>query len=264
MTLLAADTHVHLHPDVEPARTVVALARNLARLAAEAGAGPEGAPLAGFLTERHGARMFEDLRDGQFMPAGIAATPAPDPAVLVLSGPALAARLYLVAGRQAATRERIEILGLGMTAPLADGLAAEAAIEAVRAAGGIPVLAWSPGKWWFARGRLVRDLLARCGRGLAVGDTALRPAGWPEPALLRRARANGAAVLPGSDPLPLPGEDRLPGTYGLTCPAMPGDSSPLAALRRAVTAPDTIHPAGRRRGPLDVFIALARLRAAAP
>ncbi len=262
--ILAADAHVHVYPAFDAHRALAALDRGLARMAARRGRGAAPATIlrAGFLTETRSCSFFDQLRAGRAVPCGLSAEAGPSPSELTLTGPGFGP-LILVAGRQIVTRDRLEVLALGLTAAPEDGLDTEAAIEAVLAAGGIPVLAWAPGKWLFHRGRCVQAAIARWGRALAVGDSALRPAPWPEPALMKRARRRGLAVLPGSDPLPLPGEDRVPGLYGLTCPAEPGARSPLAILRRVIQVrPADIRPAGRRRSGPAVLRALVRLRSA--
>lgn len=261
-SMLAADAHVHIYPEYDARRALSALSRNLARLAAETRAADATVMRAGFLTESRTTRFFEALRSGRVQPDGFSIAAGPDTAALTVTGPD-AGSVFLIAGRQVVTDDRLEVLGLGLTAGPDDGLSAEAAIEAITEAGGIPVLAWSPGKWLFKRGRRARTLIERYGRRLALGDTALRPMLWPEPALMRAARGRGIAVLPGSDPLPLPDEERMPGAYGLVCRLDPDGASPLAALRRVIeTRPESIQTAGQRRGTPDVLRALVRLRTA--
>jgi hypothetical protein len=165
----------------------------------------------------------------------------------------------LVAGRQIVTRERLEILALAMRAAIPDGLPAGDVIRRIIAAGGIPVLAWSPGKWLFGRGQPARDLVAS-DRRLSLGDTPLRPALWPEPRLMQLARARGAAVLPGSDPLPFAGEERYAGTYGFIYRGAFDADRPAAFLARLPAEPAAIVPAGARCGAWAVARRLYQLR----
>ncbi len=123
-----------------------------------------------------------------------------------------------------------------MRATIPDGLPAVEVIRRVIEAGGIPVLAWSPGKWLFARGRLVRDLIASDqGRILRLGDTTLRPTLWPAPRLMKLAHERGMTVIPGSDPLPLAGEERYAGTYGFIYQGAFDASQPAASIGRMLT-----------------------------
>lgn len=116
--------------------------------------------------------------------------------------------LILIAGRQIATAEGLEVLALGAAGPFADGEPVETTIDAVREQDGVPVIPWGFGKWWRRRGAIVRRLVADHTRFplLFLGDSAGRPAITPRPRLLAQAEQMGRAVLPGTDPLPLPDE----------------------------------------------------------
>jgi hypothetical protein len=226
MSRLVADTHVHLYPGYDVAAALGALVANLARLAA-----PGDIPAA-FLAERRDCQAFAALRDGTLKPAGEALEIRP----LAAAGAVLVAApgkppVYLFAGRQVVAAERLEILALATRADIPDGLPAVRVIAETLAAGGAPVIGWSPGKWWGARGRLVLELLERFKPGeLLLGDTLLRPALCPEPRLMREARRRGHAVLAGSDPLPLAGEEVFLGAYatvlqGAFDPGQPRESA---------------------------------------
>lgn len=116
--------------------------------------------------------------------------------------------LILVAGRQIATSEGLEVLALGATGPFADGEAVETTIEAVREQDGVPVIPWGFGKWWGRRGAVVRRLAADHTRFplLFLGDSAGRLGIAPRPRLFAEGERQHRAVLPGTDPLPLRGE----------------------------------------------------------
>jgi hypothetical protein len=111
--------------------------------------------------------------------------------------------LYLIAGRQIATSERLEVLAIGLEDKIRDGHDLSDTIHRVLARDALPVIPWGLGKWWGRRGRLVRQQLDQRGGAVALGDNAgrcrwLSPAPW-----IGQARANGIRVLAGSDPLPL-------------------------------------------------------------
>ncbi|MCA1809521.1 MAG: hypothetical protein LC725_08750 [Lentisphaerae bacterium] len=170
--------------------------------------------------------------------------------------------VFLVLGRQLVAAERIEVLGLACTAELSDGLPARDLLHGVRQAGGVPVLPWAPGKWLGARGRLVAELVAAGQPGpLLVGDTTLRPAGWPSPGLARAC----LPCVPGSDPLPLPGEERWLGAYGFCYRAEFDAGCPVTELRRILSQPSPLLEPVGRRGSLAVTIQrLARLKLRKP
>lgn len=122
--------------------------------------------------------------------------------------------LYILPGRQLITSENIELLALSCSVPLIEGQTAQQTVKTILAAGGVPVVAWSPGKWFFNRGRVVANLLQSTPRKrLLIGDTSLRPLGWGLPSLIRRGARAGFGVVAGSDPLPFAGEENLFGAY---------------------------------------------------
>ena len=229
MTRVVADTHVHLYPCYDLGAALAFLCANLVRHG-------EGVR-AGFLTERGDQRIFAALRDGSLLPgAGVSVQRLPEAGTLLLESEGR--QVYLFGGRQIVTAERIEVLALGADIDLADGLTAERVIAAVQAADGVPVIGWSPGKWWRSRGRLVGELLRRSRPGdLLLGDTALRPRTGLEPPLMREARRRGLGVIAGTDPLPLPGEERLLGTYAAVFEGAFDQKQPLQSALRLLRSP---------------------------
>lgn len=129
-------------------------------------------------------------------------------------------RLLVMAGRQVATKERLELLALGTCGRIEDGLTLEASIVAAWQLHALPVICWSPGKWWFSRGTVVSRTVAKL-RSVApekllfLGDTALRPSGFPNIGLLAREQALKHVIFAGSDPLPFSGEEERLGRYGM-------------------------------------------------
>lgn len=246
MTTLFADTHLHLYPAYDLPRALAALATNLVR-----GAARTGAPVAaGFFAERRGCRLFSALRAGELRPAHgiftVRAGAEPGAALLVGGGRTVA---HLFDGRQIVTAERIEILALASSAEIPDGLPAGRVVEAILAAGGVPVVGWSPGKWWFGRGGVIRELLRGRQPGeLLIGDTALRPTLTREPALMRLARRSGFSVIAGTDALPCAGEEDLLGSYGSLLEGDFDDARPLASARALLRAPGTAATSAGERG----------------
>jgi hypothetical protein len=122
--------------------------------------------------------------------------------------------LHLLEGRQIATSERLEVLGLGLQVMPPEKLTCTETIQYVLDQGGIPVLPWAVGKWMLTRKDVVSDQLTKfTPRQLLIGDSALRPKLWPESGIFKDARDVGFRVVAGSDPLPLPGEEERLGTY---------------------------------------------------
>ena len=141
--------------------------------------------------------------------------------------------MVLVAGRQLTTREGLEVLALGSSAPLADGEDLAATIERVRAHGAAAVLPWGFGKWWGRRGRaLTRCLETVEPTGVFLGDNAGRPAQLPPPPQFAQGAGRGLFVLPGSDPLPLPDAVGSVARYGFVLEGAVDADRPTAGLLR--------------------------------
>ncbi|MBN1557182.1 MAG: hypothetical protein JW951_03445 [Lentisphaerae bacterium] len=250
MTLIA-DTHVHLYPGYDLPAALAGLARRLGRLA-------PGACPAAFLAEARGCAAFDRLRQAGLPGGGgwsVECGAEPEALRLVPPGAAQAASrgaagLYLFAGRQVVTAERLEILALTLGGGVPDGQPAAAAVQAVLDAGGVPAVSWSPGKWFGRRGARVRELVTRFGGALLMADTSLRPLGWPEPGLMRLGRAHGAQVVAGSDPLPAPAEIRWLGRYASFWDGPFDTGAPVASARRLLrSGPGAAVTRGRRCGP---------------
>lgn len=234
---LLIDAHVHLHPGDDPGACLDAAAANLARAR-------DALQLTGevtgvlMLTEMAGVNRFAELAAGG--PCGTWRIDRTGEAASLTARRDGAVPLLLVAGRQAATAERLEVLALGTDSPLPDRASLHATLNAARATGGLAVLPYGVGKWTGARGQMVRQIIERDGDDTPLlGDNANRMAGLPTPALLRDAATRGLPVLPGSDPLPLPGQLQRIGSYGLVIehdldPAVPARqlTAMLAGLAR--------------------------------
>ncbi|MCE9616324.1 MAG: hypothetical protein K8T26_18790 [Lentisphaerae bacterium] len=254
---ILADTHVHVYPVYHTGKTFLRLAQNLQRLAA--GAGDRTAAVVAMLTERQGQHVFRALRDGQqklerddvAVVAG-----AEDGALRVTAG---GIDLHVLAGRQVVTAERIEVLCLTADADIPDGLPAVETIARILAEGGVPVLSWAPGKWFFARGRVMAGLLQQYAPAqVLLGDTTLRPIGWGEPGLMQRGRARGFRILAGSDPLPFADDDRVAGTYATWFAGTLDLAAPVQSVRAALHQATPLPRLVGRRGSLPAV--LSRLR----
>ena len=171
-------------------------------------------------------------------------------------------RLFIFAGRQVVTQEKLEVLALATAGKIVDGLPIEKAIEAVHNQYGLAVLPWGAGKWLGARGKTVSAVIERAQAGsLFVGDNGGRPKFWSTPKQFVEASARQIAVLPGSDPLPLPGENRRVATYGARVVGEVSASSPAADFKALLRDPKVmIEPFGKRMGSLRFFKTQISLR----
>lgn len=268
ITKISADGHLHIYSAFHLGQVFDFLLANLNHNAQLCWPGPSETVLKlALLVESQGANCFDKLKKNA---AGLAAA-----GLDILDQQAELAltllhrkthRLCLIAGKQIATQERLEVLGLGINESIPDGLSIDITLKRVDDAGGIAVLPWAPGKWWGQRGKIIHQLIeTNCGGAqpgrLALGDSSLRPIGWPTPPIMRKARQNGLVILPGSDPLPLPGEERQSGAYGFTYEGPFDLEQPLASLGLILSDPAArINPAGRRNNFPDMLTRLYRLK----
>ena len=143
--------------------------------------------------------------------------------------------LWIVAGRQIATTERLEVLALGRDREYPCSLALASAIDTAVEAGAIPVIPWGFGKWTGSRAGLVRDVVREAMQGdLFLGDNGGRLALGRRPALFSEAEQRGIAVLPGSDPLPFRHQVNKVGRYGLRVEVEGDSNGPLVGLMTAI------------------------------
>jgi hypothetical protein len=254
--MVLVDGHVHVHGCFDVARVFDAAADNFAAAARALAAGDHDAVLC--LAEMRGERFFDGLRTrrtGRVWRGRHGFWEAEDAAeaetLVVRRG---GTRLSVVAGRQLVTRERLEVLALGTTAPLPEGEPMETTLAAVRDAGAAAVLPWGVGKWLGARGTVVARVLADPKwRHVFLGDNGNRLELGPEPAQFKLARRAGRAVLPGSDPLPLRGEEARIGAYGFAVDVALDPLQPAAALLTLLANGSPYVVFGRRE-PLTRFV----------
>lgn len=170
--------------------------------------------------------------------------------------------MVLIAGRQIVTRERLEVLAIGTTATFPDQLNLDAAMEAAFSSRALVALPFAVGKWTGARGRLIREAIERHrSRGLVLGDNGNRLKGWPAPGVFARAWADGIPVLPGSDPLPLPGQLQRIASYGLVLDAVWRPHAPARPILDALAALDEPpRTFGSLTGPVAFFGAQTRMQ----
>ncbi len=243
--ITVVDGHVHVYEDFDVCTLLTAAWTNLESEAARRGYEDRFRAVL-LLAESANCAWFETRSRGLDRPApdGRANEPAGgrgwtlhriagDPGTLR----ALDARgreVLIVAGYQVVTREGLEVLALASRERPPDGEPAAATLGRCRGRA-ILALPWGVGKWWGRRGRAIRRLLdsGEAGR-LFLADNAGRPAWWPRGTLFAAADARDIRVISGSDPLPLPGEERTVGRAGFVIPGDLPMTTPSDALRAAV------------------------------
>jgi hypothetical protein len=251
------DTHVHIYPFYRVEQALESILDNLSRTGG-------GATKIACLTERYDCNLYEEL----------AASPRNEVrnsfSIESLEGSLLISRrdgegdFYLLPGQQVITAENIEILSLNCLKRVVEGNSAVDTVRDILGHGGVPVIAWAPGKWFFNRGKVVRTLIDEFSPSdIALGDTALRPLGWGLPSIMKAAKRRGFKVLYGSDPLPFAGEELKPGTY-VTLVRSDSDSASIGSLnpgrvlKNILAANPEVKSGGSRGSLLEVLARLYR------
>ena len=213
MNTIVIDYHAHLYPcyDIN-----TALEGAISRLSSHT-RGSELTTLAIGLCERFDCDFFNQLESNpsSIIPQWNIESLVPK-RVIRLSSKKHNTPLLLFAGRQIVTAERLELLCLGVDAKISEKIPFRDAVSEVKDAGGIPVMNWALGKWMFSRKPIVQQLLDEYSpQELLIGDTSLRPRTTITPSIMKKALNSGFKLIAGSDPLPMPEETSLLGSYGL-------------------------------------------------
>ncbi len=242
--IACVDAHVHLHQCYEPDDLLQNAYDNLA--AASNGAGGS-APRAYFLLLAECAPddcfgALHALATGRTAANGASGLHLRQWAVASTEEPiSVVARhgereLFIVAGRQVACREGLEVLVLGTTHRFADGRPIRDVLREADALGVPRVIPWGPGKWFFRRGRLLNELIQEFRKPtLFLGDEGGRPVFWGYPQHFTHAARLGVRDLPGTDPLPFPHDVRKVGRMGFKVGFDLDRARPGESLLRALT-----------------------------
>lgn len=261
------DGHVHIYPDVGLSAVFAALRRNGAL-----GSGRDRQPVPRtavlILADPRGVGGFERLhRDAAAVSTVGWAIDDESPRDVRFRHEDGGAVVF-VRGRQLVTHEGLEVLAAGIDRDDIDGRSLAATLDAIRAAGGWSTIAWGVGKWLGRRGRLVAEAVrSEAGSGdVVLGDNGGRPWFWSRVPQFDVARECGMHVLPGSDPLPVPGDESRIGSYGFEIDVPPiGDGAWAEALRSAVIdARNGVRPRGRRVGAMTFARNQLLIRTAGP
>jgi hypothetical protein len=249
--VLFVDAHVHIYDVYDLDRLFDAAVDNFAR-AAEA-SGLASAPREGMLllTETARDHAFDALAAGQRSPTRWKIAVTPEPAVLraYLDDQTF---LWLVAGRQVATKEDLEVLALGTTRRFPDGEPIQLSLAASEESAALTALPWGFGKWWGARGGII-DKIMRAPRSkpIYLGDNGGRLALSTRPRLIKEGERAGLKVLPGTDPLPFQGQESRVGSFGMLLMDWDSGGRPLEQLvNRMQKAPATPREFGTLTGPI--------------
>ncbi len=237
------DSHVHIYPHYDTEVLLDAFQKRIIIAGASTGIM--------MLAEREGTDAFAAWASGDRLPEGYSVVKSDDTSIILRK--ANQPDIIVVAGRQIACAERIEILALATRATFHDGTPAKVAIAEALASGAIPVLAWGVGKWLLKRAKVVAALLESFDdKQLLIGDPSLRPVFWPTPRLMAVAAKKGHRVIAGSDPLPPKSEETRVGQYAdFAQDAFLDLSSPLTSQIVSILTTHPLSRAGHRAGLIE-------------
>jgi len=248
------DTHLHIYPFYSIRHALDSLINNLQK------ADPKSIRV-GCLTERYDCDVFNQLARSPSVDVSDAFSIATEGNCLHITNKENGKNVYLLPGQQIITSENLEILSLNCPERVKEGDSAAQTIKGVLALGGIPVIAFGFGKWLGKRGAIVEKLIQEFGpEQIAMGDTTMRPYGWPTPKAFRKAGDKGIKILCGSDPLPFKGEESRPGSYG-TLIHLEGNH-PVEAISGILRTNTTQDRVGKRNNLLEVAVRMQNHRKA--
>lgn len=228
-TRVSIDTHVHLYPRYDVTTFLDAAASSLAEGSGDV---PDRTIGCLMLTEAAGHDGYCRLQTEGPFGGWTVASCSDGLSLRVTRGDDV---LLVIAGRQVVTQGRLEVLALGTRAEIADGQSVDATIEQSLEAGALPVLPYALGKWMGPRGEVIAQAVERwADKGVCVGDNACRPWGLPAPSVFKRARMLGVPVLPGSDPLDIPGGELSAGRYGVVVETEIDHDAPAAGVKQVL------------------------------
>jgi len=258
---VAVDFHLHFYRNYDEKIFWPALCANLDRGASSLAAAAGPLERVALLTEAAGCDMFS-LWAARTGPGSSAyefkATAEPQALALCHNGER---RLLIVKGRQIVTGEHLEVLTAGAAPAIPDGRPLPAVVDELTAAGALAIIPWGAGKWLGRRGRLVRETAERLDAAtFFLADNPARPWFWPAPLLFRTQGERGRAVLRGSDPLPLSGEEKRAGAYASLLGGDFDPARPLASLTAMLIAGGAVRAMGRQDSLAEFFWRQSRLR----
>lgn len=211
---LLVDFHAHLHDSVSVADFLNHACANFRRSASRM-SGEQKMSAVLCLADFPGAMGFKRLLDEKEV-AGLPCWQArsqPDN-VSILFESEDGDRIWVVAGFQVVSKEKLEIVALGTVSMPVPGKDLLQTLQEIQSLGALATLPWGVGKWLGKRGTIVSQAMKDWRELFVLGDNGGRPWCW-KPRHFQLAYKKQIPVLPGSDPLPIKTDRIRNGSHGL-------------------------------------------------
>ncbi len=251
MKLWVADSHVHFHKCFNEEKFFDNCFKNI--LQASQNSEANGIL---FLTQGKHEDSFNFLRQKKIIKSLInpqitySISNTQDNSVIELKWNKREIKILIISGFQIITRENLEVLSLGTAVRQNDSLPIRETIIGIKNLGGIPILPWGFGKWYGKRGKLINEIIDEQIPNLFLGDNGGRANLLLYPQQFNSAAKHGIRVLPGSDPLPFPGEEIKPLSFGFKFIAEISISNPWADVKKILLADNfSMEPFGKLTSP---------------
>ncbi len=260
---LALDTHVHFYPQFDVATALDAAWSNLQRVI-DAHHLENGLPALLWTRFAREIDVRQRLLDADSACGGWHAEMGSDDAPGFLVRHPSGRRIFIFTGMQLISAEGLEVLIAGCHETSAERLPVEDIIQHYSRRH-LVILPWGVGKWFGRRGRLVEKLLEGPLQGrFVLGDNSARPAFWaPIRAFVRAERNHHTRVCPGTDPLPIAGQEKRIGCSGIVLDHLGPDIFTSSDILRLAVQPGASQfktVFDRREHPLRFFFNQLKIR----
>ena len=230
------DSHVHFYSCYDLPRLFDSAHENFCKQANELGSAVFDSVL--LLTESAGHNCFSSICDRNWAQPNDKLGhwrifPTGEPYSVVLKNNAQD-RIFLIAGRQIETSERIEVSALFTDRMFTEGRSLKETVFEISETSALAVLPWGVGKWLGQRGRILAKVIDAHPTSVLLGDNGSRPVFWPRPKPFALAERLGVKILAGSDPLPIPGDEKRIGSFGFVLSGPLDENRPGADIRQKI------------------------------
>lgn len=249
MTTIIADTHCHIYPNYELKFAFASAIKNFRAHSAilskdSYNFSASDSELVICLTEKAGCNFFKQLANREIEIDGFQVNNTAENTSLAITDGT--SSIYLLAGRQLATKERLEVLGLGVDFIAEDGLDLTSAVSTVKSNGAVPVIPWALGKWLGKRSTILSEFLSANPGQVYISDSALRPVGWTNAGVKQMVSIAACKLLVGTDPLPIKGEEARIASYCSVLSSQFDRNNPTMSFLNALKATNTYQAVGSR------------------